>query len=117
MENNGTVLLVEDDKELSRLTTALLTHHAYDVYPTFTLDMARRFLDAKEPDFILLDGELPDGCGFDFCKEIRGKTKARIIFVTGKSKQLYEMTGILAGGDDFISKPYIIEDLLALLAP
>jgi DNA-binding response OmpR family regulator len=115
MDNRGTVLLVEDNEALNAANARALKLYGYTVSSALTLAEARLRLGEIEPDVILLDIMLPDGNGFDFCKEIRGKTGAHIIFLTAKSEQSDMVDGLLTGGDDYITKPFHPEELMARL--
>ena len=65
---------------------------------------------------VLLDINLPNTDGFELCKQIRGKVKTPIIFVTSRNTDIDELKSITLGGDDFITKPYNIPILLARIA-
>jgi len=55
---------------------------------------------------------LPDGCGFDFCQEIRDSTSAHILFLTARTSHEHMLQGMRIGGDDYIKKPFHPEELL-----
>ena len=103
------ILIVEDDKHLSRINSYVLESEGYKVIQAFTLDEARSALLFNTPNVILLDVKLPDGSGFDFCREIRETTDAHIIFLTSAVGSLDEMEGLIAGGDEYLRKPYRTE--------
>ena len=113
MENKGFVLLVEDNEGLNRSNSRALTMRGYNVAAALTLAEARLRLTEAQPDIILLDVELPDGNGIDFCEEIRGKTTAHILFLTAKLEHENMVQGLNNGGDDYITKPFHPEELLA----
>jgi DNA-binding response OmpR family regulator len=116
MENNGTVLLIEDNEALNTANSRALKLRGYEVSTALTLAEARLKLHEKEPDVILLDVMLPDGNGFDFCEEIRRKTGAHILFLTAKTEHEDRVQGFLTGGDDYIIKPFHPEELMARIA-
>ena len=111
MNENKTplVLIVEDDKLLSLGNRRALETEGYEVSMAFTLAQARELLSRSDPDVILLDVKLPDGSGFDFCREIRETSGAYIIILTSVTESSGELEGLLAGGDDYLRKPYGIE--------
>jgi DNA-binding response OmpR family regulator len=114
MENNSPLILtVEDDKNLNMINRLALESEGYRVKTAYDLKEARLILDEIVPDLILLDVKLPDGNGFDFCREIREKVKAPIIFLTSVTETEGEHAGLAAGGDEYLRKPYDI-DLLRL---
>ena len=113
MENKGLVLLVEDNDGLNRSNSRMLTMRGYNVAAALTLAEARLRLAEAQSDIILLDVELPDGNGIDFCEEIRGRTTAHILFLTAKLEHENMVQGLNNGGDDYITKPFHPEELLA----
>jgi DNA-binding response OmpR family regulator len=62
---------------------------------------------------ILLDVLLPDGNGIDFCGDIQGKTSAHIIFLTSRLEHESKILGLDTGGDDYITKPYLLDEMLS----
>ena len=100
------VLIVEDDKLLSLGNRRALETEGYKVFTALTLAQARELLSRFDLDVILLDVKLPDGSGFDFCREIRESSGAYIIFLTSVTESSGELEGLLAGGNDYLRKPY-----------
>ena len=116
MDDKGTVLLVEDNAELCANNARALAMLEYAVHPAHTLAQARNWLVANKADIILLDVMLPDGNGLDFCAEIRDlplHTGAHILFLTAKTEREDLVRGLANGGDDYITKPFHPEELLA----
>ena len=113
MNQKGKILLVEDNTELNDNNARALRMLGYDVYQALTLAAAREFLAENDPDIILLDVMLPDGDGMDFCGEIRGSTRAHILFLTAKTEQADMLRGLELGGDDYITKPFHPKELHA----
>ena len=115
MNDNGRplVMIVEDDKRLSHINCYALESEGYEVRVAYTLAEARGALKDISPDVILLDVKLPDGSGFDLCREIREDIGAYIIFLTSVRESSGELEGLVAGGDDYLRKPYGIELLCA----
>ena len=112
MSNSGLILLVEDNADLNESNSRVLTRRGYEVQSALTLAEARVQLAEIEPDIILLDVELPDGNGIDFCEEIRDKTAAHILFLTSKIEHENMVLGLKFGGDDYITKPFHLDELL-----
>ena len=110
---NGLILLVEDNADLNMSNSRVLTRRGYKVHVAITLAEAKLRLLEAEPDIILLDVELPDGNGIEFCEEIRGKTEAHILFLTSKIEHENMVFGLKYGGDDYITKPFHLDELIA----
>lgn len=107
------ILLVEDDMALAMATEFALEQEDYQVLHGSTISRARELLQEK-PDLVLLDVTLPDGNGYELCKEIR-KTNGTlpICFLTAMSDEINIVQGLEIGGDDYISKPYRVRELLS----
>ncbi|MDR3365307.1 MAG: response regulator transcription factor [Clostridiales Family XIII bacterium] len=103
------IIIVEDDRRLSLINSRALETEGYEVKAAATLENARFLIKEAAPDVILLDVKMPDGNGFDFCREIRERTAAHIIFLTSVTESEGELEGLVAGGDDYLRKPYGIE--------
>jgi DNA-binding response OmpR family regulator len=107
-----TVLIVEDDLNILRANTAALELEGYRVHTAVTLDEARSVSKAYPPDLILLDVLLPDGNGLDYCGELRGESGVRILFLSALGTKADVLAGLRAGGDDYIAKPYDMDELI-----
>lgn len=112
----GTILLVEDDFALAMGTEYALQAEGYEVIHAGNLKKARGMLAGKL-DLILLDVMLPDGTGFDFCKEVRIQNKQiPIIFLTAVGEEANIVQGLELGADDYVTKPYRVKELLSRIA-
>jgi DNA-binding response OmpR family regulator len=101
-----TILLIEDDRDLNAGLTYDLELEKYKVFSAFTLAEGREILACEAPDLILLDGNLPDGDGFDFCRTVKSKHDIPVIFLTARDMEQEEMQGFDCGADDYITKPF-----------
>jgi signal transduction histidine kinase/DNA-binding response OmpR family regulator len=108
----GTVLVVEDNRQLSTVTARSLRDAGHEVRVAATLDEARTALDSVSPDVILLDVGMPDGDGYAFADAIRQAVDAHILFVTARAAPDDRARGLTVG-DDYITKPYALEELLS----
>lgn len=109
------VLLVEDDPILAELLQDLLSAEGYRVTRVGTLAGARDKLELA-PDIIILDGILPDGDGLFLMDEIRTDPRHAdrpILILSARAQPLDKAAGLLTGADDYISKPFVPEELLA----
>ena len=113
MSGQKTVLIVEDNKNLNEINCRALRLEGYKVLSALTLEEAENHLASAAPDVIVLDIMLPDGNGVEFCREIREKTAAPILFLTAVKGYKETLEGLAAGGDDYLNKPYDISILIA----
>ena len=107
------ILIIEDDETFRQELAALLRGSLYRVTAPAQLDHIAARLSSIRPDLILLDLNLPGQSGFEVCTEIRKSSDVPIIFVTGRSDASDEVTALLKGGDDYITKPFQPAVLLA----
>lgn len=113
----GTILLVEDDFALAMGTEYTLQAEGYTVIQAGTIQSAREALRSGNPDLILLDVMLPDGNGYDFCKEVRQtNVQIPIIFLTAVGEEVNIVQGLELGADDYVTKPYRVKELLSRIA-
>jgi DNA-binding response OmpR family regulator len=106
------ILIVEDDAAINRVLQLELEHEGYDV------DTARDGLSGlekalKEPDLVILDLMLPRMDGAEVCKRIRAKSRVPIIMLTAKDRVPDRVAGLDIGADDYLTKPFATEELLA----
>ena len=112
----ATILLVEDDFALAMGTEYALQSEGYEVIHAGSLEKARNALK-QSIDLILLDVMLPDGTGYDFCREVREQNwNVPIIFLTAVSEEANIVQGLEIGGDDYVAKPYRVKELLSRIA-
>ncbi|HWR19497.1 MAG TPA: response regulator transcription factor [Clostridia bacterium] len=110
---NPRILIVEDETDVLSLNRRHFEEQGYEVDTAKTLSEARTKLWERPPDLVLLDVMLPDGTGFDFCAELRKITTAPIIYLTCLGNNEHIIKGLMAGGDDYIVKPYNLDVLSA----
>lgn len=107
------ILLVEDDVTLGYALEFSLTDEGYNVTRACTIDEAKNYFENDDFDLILLDVNLPDGNGYDFCKNIREKSVIPVIFLTALDDEVNVVMGLEIGVNDYISKPFGIRELVA----
>ena len=105
------IMIVEDDKMLNQGISFNFQMDGFKVISVFTLKEAEEKINTEEIDIILLDVNLPDGSGFEFCKKIRENYKNPIIFLTACDMELDIITGLRIGADDYVTKPFSINIL------
>lgn len=107
------ILLVEDDGALRGALEELLQREGYDVVIASCVRAARGRLD-HGIDLVLLDVTLPDGDGVSLCKQWRGEgVQTPILFLTAKDEELDIVRGLDAGGNDYVTKPFRMQELLS----
>lgn len=104
------VLLVEDDARFAMALTSALRRGGYDVDLAATAAAA---LEAPPVDLILLDLGLPDGDGVDVCRQIRQTSDVAVIILTARGQERERVTGLRAGADDYLVKPFGFAELQA----
>ena len=107
------ILLVEDDSDIMQINRGFLENCGYTVHCAGSVREAAFQLEECIPDLVLLDVMLPDGDGMDFCKLLREKTQAPVIFLTARDENDSVVMGFRSGGDDYITKPFSVRELLA----
>lgn len=114
MNNNEyTILIVDDDKDLSMLIADMLSDNGFRYLLSESLDEAYDVLEKNKVHLILLDINLPDGTGFELCSELRKVSEVPVIFASARTSEDDKITGLDMGGDDYISKPYSIKELMS----
>lgn len=108
-----TILLVEDDANILRTNRRILEREGFHVLCAESLEKARVQLSSHTPSALVLDIRLPDGSGIDFCEEIRPTTSAPVLFLTALDEKSEIIEGLMAGGNDYITKPYDVDEFLA----
>lgn len=103
-----TILIIEDDISLNRGVTFALKKEGYEVISAYTKEEGKVAILQNQIDFLLLDINLPDGSGLDFCKEINDKVDFPIVFFTANDTEEDMIKGFESGCDDYISKPFSI---------
>jgi two-component system sensor histidine kinase/response regulator len=110
------VLVVDDTPENLRLLATLLGSRDFDVRPVTNGDDALRVTANDPPDLILLDVTMPGMDGFEVCRQLRAKPESRdipVIFLTALTDVGDKVKGFAAGGNDYITKPFQLEEVVA----
>ena len=107
------LLIVEDDKKLNDGIRLALKNDSYFFYQCQTLQEAREILKKEDITLVLLDVNLPDGNGIDFVREIRKNSQVPIILLTVNNMEVDIVTGLEAGANDYITKPFSLMVLRA----
>lgn len=108
-----TILLVDDDALMRRSLGYNLEQAGYQVFPSGSAEDALAYAQARRPDLVLLDINLPGMDGLDALKRLRDEMRIPVIFVTARRRELDEILGLELGADDYITKPFDFDVLLA----
>ena len=108
------ILVVDDDKEIASLIGDCLYDEGYEVILAHDgLDAIDSINSNLDIEMIILDIMMPKMDGLEVCKKIREKVNCPIIFVSAKSRTLDKLLGLEIGADDYIEKPFVVEELVA----
>ena len=100
------IFFVEDDLSLMGGLTFALKKQGYDVEAARTFAQAKQIWQEGRYDLVILDVTLPDGSGFDLCREIRQHSRVPILFFTAADEETDVTLGLDIGGDDYVTKPF-----------
>lgn len=109
---NG-ILLVEDDLSLIEGLKFALQKSGFQVEVARTVREALTVYRDQKYDLLLLDLTLPDGSGFEICKRVRQTSATPIIFLTASDEEVNVVMGLDIGGDDYITKPFKLNELIS----
>jgi two-component system OmpR family response regulator len=108
------LLLVDDEDNLRSMLDAALRHLGFDVHPVASGREALEAVPTVKPDLVVLDVMLPDLDGFEVCRRLRNEgSKTPVLFLTAKDATEDKVRGLTLGGDDYLVKPFSLEELVA----
>jgi two-component system OmpR family response regulator len=108
------ILVVDDEDNLRSMLVAALKYEGYDVFPAVDGAAALRAVKEHRPDLILLDVMMPNLDGFAVCKRLRDSgDRTPIIFLTARDSAQDKVTGLTLGADDYLQKPFNLDELVA----
>jgi two-component system phosphate regulon response regulator PhoB len=111
-----TVLVVEDESAIAELIAINLRHAGFEVTLAETADQAQVAIDAVLPDLVLLDWMLPGQSGLALARRWRGDARTKdlpLIMLTARAEESDKVSGLDAGADDYLTKPFSTQELLA----
>lgn len=107
------ILLVEDDLSLIDGLEFSLKRAGFGVNIAKTVQEAYIIIKAQNHDLLILDLTLPDGCGYEICQRVRQSLSVPIIFLTASDEEVHIVKGLDMGADDYITKPFKLNELMA----
>ena len=108
------ILVVDDERYITDLVAMALKHEGFAVEPASTARAARDAIAKFRPELVVLDVGLPDGDGFSLVKRLRAEGQTvPVIFLTARDATEEKVQGLTVGGDDYVTKPFSLEELVA----
>jgi two-component system OmpR family response regulator len=116
-ERRGRVLVVDDEAPITELLSTALRYMGYEVTTARTGAGALESASRTPPDLVVLDVMLPDIDGFEVCRRLRADGDfVPVIFLTARDAEDDRVTGFIRGGDDYVTKPFSLEELTLRIA-
>ncbi len=110
------ILVVEDEQNISETLRYNLTREGYEVSQAATGTAALELARERRPDLILLDLMLPEMSGLEVCRVLRTEMTTPILMLTAKATELDTVVGLQVGADDYVTKPFSLNELMARVA-
>lgn len=107
------ILIIDDDEDLSQIISDMLEYNGFDVTTASCGEDAIELLSENSYHVILLDINLPDTNGFELCRQLRENSVVPVIFASARKSEIDRIKGYDIGGDDYLSKPYSMQELLS----
>jgi two-component system OmpR family response regulator len=115
-QNTQRILVVDDENSISELIATSLKFVGFDVRTAASGAQALQIAEEFKPHALILDVMLPDQNGFDVCRQIRSEGhNIGVLFLTAKDSVEDKIAGLTIGGDDYVTKPFSLEELVARL--
>src|ERR1700752_1029298 len=108
-----TILVVDDEPQIRRVMRTTLSSNGYSVVEARSGEEALDVMRAERPELVLLDVNMPGKSGLDTCREIRDQSDVAIIMLTVRNTEHDKVLALDAGADDYVVKPFGMEELLA----
>lgn len=107
------ILIIEDEKDLVKVLRYNLEQKGYHVVTAFDGEAGLAIFRKEKPDLIVLDVMLPKMDGFEVCRQIRQESEVSILMLTAKKEEAHRIFGLELGADDYLTKPFSVQELLA----
>lgn len=111
--DNKRILLVDDETQITRTLKRSLAAHRYDIRTAADGESALDLFADWSPDLVITDLSMPEMSGVELCRELRKKSKVPIIVLSVKGEEKSKVEALDAGADDYVTKPFGIDELLA----
>ncbi|HPM45356.1 MAG TPA: response regulator, partial [Caldisericia bacterium] len=107
------ILIIEDDREIARLVELRLKSEGFEVLHSETGQDGLFKFSQNEPDVLILDLMLQDMDGIEICRQVRKRSNTPVLMLTAKSSEVDKVLGISSGADDYLTKPFSLNELVA----
>lgn len=112
-ENKGNILVVDDEPQITRVLKTTLSSQGYGTRAASDGDEAVQLMKDWSPDLIITDLRMPNMDGLELCRQVRQKSRVPIIVLSVKGEEKTKVAALDAGADDYVMKPFSINELLA----
>jgi two-component system, OmpR family, response regulator RegX3 len=113
VQRKRTVLLVEDEPSIAEPLVEAIGREGFETKVAGTVAESLALASEIEPELVLLDVMLPDGSGFDVCRELRQRSQVPIIMLTARGEEADRIVGLELGADDYVVKPFSAREVVA----
>lgn len=107
------ILIIEDDELLVVAIQKKLQMAGFEALVAINGTIGRQLIETEKPDLLILDLALPDENGTDICRDIRAQSRLPIIMLTGRGEETDRIVGLELGADDYVTKPFSLNELVA----
>ena len=111
--NKPITIVCDADREVRSCIKSYLSGENYDVTAFESLSELESFLRTNEADLVIMETQLPDGDGYDFCRRMRQSSDMPLIFLSRRNEEFDRVLGLKMGADDFMGKPFSLRELSA----
>ena len=113
MSEHKHILVVDDESQITRVLRTSLSAHGYDIRVANDGETALEIMKDWSPDLVITDLAMPNMDGLELCRRLRAKTEIPIIVLSVRGEERTKVKALDAGADDYVTKPFGIEELLA----
>jgi two-component system, OmpR family, KDP operon response regulator KdpE len=112
-DGKGNILVVDDEPQITRVLKTTLSSHGYAARTASDGDEALQIMKEWNPDLVITDLRMPNMDGLDLCRHVRKKSRVPIIVLSVKGEERTKVEALDAGADDYVTKPFNVNELLA----
>jgi two-component system KDP operon response regulator KdpE len=112
-DGKGNILVVDDEPQITRVLKTTLSSHGYAARTASDGDEALQIMKEWNPDLVITDLRMPNMDGLDLCRQVRKKSRVPIIVLSVKGEERIKVEALDAGADDYVTKPFNVNELLA----